>query len=635
MVDYVSTNALSMLGGDDYSDIITSLADFVTLDTSQTITGNKIFNGSISIVNTNTDITTNSGSNTNTSVEGNIILTATDPAVTGLVGEIDLVADVKIGINVVGGLGASIELIDIGQCAIYAPDIVSLAANNVVAFAQNTVTIDALVVDPASFIAFSSGGYMQHIAQGAIDMQAGDLMTLSGLNTIVNGDTTNTLKVNGVDVISMNATAVTTTNPTITNVASTAFNVTDGTINHLAITPTLTTLTNATTSISDSTGTRYTQNSTATTLTNATITMRDNSLVTHFTQAPTATTLTNATITNVATTAFKVQSGGGTDKLNITPTLTLLGNNPITLAAVGALNLSGTSLNAITTGPTLIQTPTTIGNYIACVSDTLAMLGTSVFRVQNVSGTDKLSITPTLTQFNNNPITLTAIGALNATATTFINFGSTTSSAYSATTSLALSAGTTCDIDGVTSNTLSVNNVDKIKCEPTLTTITNTDVDIVGDCNATAYAVGTAATNRVLSSVQYSGYMTMVAQAIGTTTYDCNIYYTGLPNTRNPFPFQASQAVIYGNAGAFIGGGTVGIVVQHYEPSAGTVISSTTSRALATGHTIFGTTTPFTTIGTMLVGVQFRIRVLISNTAAITGVPTQQLTVVIFGQQVA
>lgn len=313
------------------------------------------------------------------------------------------------------------------------------------------------------------------------------------------------------------------------------------------------------------------------------------------------------------------------------------------VGAIGAVTLVGTqtiSGEKTFSGNTSITGDLTVSNVNTTISSDGIVLDSNnnitavtggTFAVQNGAFANRFSIDATYTLIENTVFNATAnshafiIGGtdvllMNTSATTLQN-ENVTISAFNASGVLNLTAN---------SGSGAINMI----ATTGLITLTANDVNIVADCNATAYSVGTAASNKVLSSVQYTGSMLMLAQSIGTTTYDCDIYYVGLPNTRNPFAFQASEAVIYGNNGAFAGGGTVGIVIQHYAPTGATVISSTTSRALTTGHTIFNTVTPFTTIGTMLVGVQFRIRVLISNTAAITGTPTQRLTVTIFGQQV-
>jgi hypothetical protein len=93
MVDFVSTNAMSMLGGDDYTSIQQSI---VNLDASvvhktgnldESINGKKTFVSDLTVSNKNTNIT---------STNGIVNITATDPGLTDIQGKINLTSDVSV-----------------------------------------------------------------------------------------------------------------------------------------------------------------------------------------------------------------------------------------------------------------------------------------------------------------------------------------------------------------------------------------------------------------------------------------------------------------------------------------------------------------------------------------------------------
>jgi hypothetical protein len=125
MVDYVTTNALSMLGGDDFDNI----PDIVVLDArfvqkignvSESINGNKTFEddliadniqsgatGEFLISNTTTDTKI---SVVGTATSGILDFEATDPLATGLYGQIRQNADTKIEMRVGGASGSDIAM---------------------------------------------------------------------------------------------------------------------------------------------------------------------------------------------------------------------------------------------------------------------------------------------------------------------------------------------------------------------------------------------------------------------------------------------------------------------------------------------------------------------------------------------
>ena len=462
-MDFTIANGLSMQGGDDIGDIQDNIdlinATAVFKAGTQTITGDKTFNGDVIINNTNTTIQT-SGTNTNT------------------------------------------------------------------------------------------GSTITEVATTAFKVQS----------------------VAGTDKLNIAPTVTTNTNATITEVATTEFKVQSvaGT-DKLNISPTTTTLTNPTTNILDGTG-QGLQLTSALVELNATVANTLNLKVDSINKLSATnvlTTNTNTTITDVATTRnfqvvagttiASITSGGlGVSSANISLTKNLSTDSAgIVTIRNGALNsgsphvlvekytsgiLFGSntryrngaiSASSISGG---VETEVYIAGFSTTALDltvpTITNVATTSFKVQSVAGTDKLTITPTLTTIGANPITLSALGALNATASTFINFSSTTSSAYTATTSLALTGGTSAQLTATTTNSISssgavsdaiqidassasggikmrINAVEKIFINNGVTEITNTSVDIVGNCYAPSYSIGTHASSVPLCNYSFNGFKLM------------------------------------------------------------------------------------------------------------------------------
>jgi hypothetical protein len=389
----------------------------------------------------------------------------------------------------------------------------------------------------------------------------------------------------------------------------------------------------------------------------------DTSIVNQLAITPTLTTNTNATITEVATTAFKVQSVAGTDKLNISPTTTTL-TNPTTYILDGTgqglqltsalVELNATVANTLNLKVNSIAKLSATSVLTTLTNPTITNVATTAFKVQSVAGTDKFSITPTLTQFSGNPITLSVTGALNGTVSTFINIASTTSSAYSATTSLALTGGTSTSLTASTTNAISssgavsdavsidatsasggikmrINAVEKIFINSGVTTLTNTYTDIISYLYSQRYYIGTHSSNDPLSSCKFTGVVTLVPVGIGTSFLNANMY-GGTTATTVPFNFVPTKAIIYGDGGTITGGGamTVRVIVNNFTTSTDT--ANTANVTLTSGIRSFAVM-PFTTTGTLPIGNEMIIKSGIVASAAITGA-TLTLQITIFGYQV-
>jgi hypothetical protein len=209
-MDFTINNGLSMTGGDELSDITAQLA---LLDASvvhkignitESIDGLKTFTSNLVVTNNNTKITA-----IGTATDGVVDLIATDPLATGLYGQVRANGATKV--ELVSG-GSNINIF------------------------PSTIIID-------------SGGSLDLTASTATDINTGYIGLNDSLGTTSVGefrcDTLTFKDDTGVTTrVNIAPTLTTLTNATINNVASSAFNVTDGPLTHLAITPTLTTNTN-------------------------------------------------------------------------------------------------------------------------------------------------------------------------------------------------------------------------------------------------------------------------------------------------------------------------------------------------------------------------------------------------------
>ena len=484
--------------------------NLVTIDGTQTISGAKTFTNQLVVNNANTDITA-----TGTSSDGLIRLTATDPLATGLYGQIQL-------------LGA------------------------------NRVTMQS---NTSSFYVSPSLAFTNIYGQYEIALS-------------------------GVDKTYMTGVLTTNTNDTITNVTSTAFKV-------------------QTTSGTDK-----------------------------LNIAPTLTTNTNTTITDVASTAFKVQNVSGTDKLSIAPTLTTNTNTTITdvattrnfqvvagtdivsIAAGGisskqSMSISkqlstdsggfliitngylngtqpflyikksfsllgswGTRLyNGVLSDDTIsvggVETETNILTWdsatFACLPATQTFLAGTTFKVQSVSGIDKINVLPASTTITDTDIYLVGTNNLHMNATAgYLTSSIGTSCAFTAGTTLVLTSGTTMNLNAITSITQQVNSVTKETITSALTTLTNTSIDIVAPLYSQSYAVGTTSSSIPLCScvLDYHSGMGIVASTFFTmNTNMWGATYTTNPNWAVPF-----KVLVYGfslnldNAPAIVGTATTGSV---------------------------------------------------------------------------
>jgi len=287
------------------------------------------------------------------------------------------------------------------------------------------------------------------------------------------------------------------------------------------------------------------------------------------------TTNTNATITNVCSTAFRVQTVSGTDKLNIGAALTTATNATIT-------NVCSTK-----------------------------------FAVQAVSGTDILSMTPA--SFTTNPSGNNQL-RVNSTTKVLINATETT-----------LTNGTIIFVDSV--------GTERFRQTSSLTTLTNTNHNVVGILNSTSYTVGTAASNVPLCSIQYQ-----VRRDMGTTTgtkigfYQAN-WNSSFTNSTisNLLGFKPyGYELLLDNGTAIVGTATTAtIIIDVFNSDTSTIIgTATTSSVTLNNTTAQRFRGVFTSTASLAAGVDFQIRFQVNLTSGTMTTNVKGLTCNVYCQQI-
>jgi len=221
-------------------------------------------------------------------------------------------------------------------------------------------------------------------------------------------------------------------------------------------------------------------------------------------------TFTCATQTKVASTAFKVQTVAGTDKLNITPTAIELVNDEI----IASANTGNIALLMAPTGSLVVQ-----NNTIQKLN-----IGTSTTTIANTDIFFNMGDQFTVTSFN---------ARINATSTNF----------------------------------LKINNVDKMVTTSTETTITNTSINATGNLYATRYFCGSSggSSNRLASMTLPLGTCLIPTGSATPSTVTGNWSYTGTstqmrtPEWGNFYPLYA---LIGFDNGTITGGGVMTIAIR-------------------------------------------------------------------------
>ncbi len=443
-MDFTSNNNLSMTGGDQFTDIDGILARCVLLDENQTIVSSKIFdssttttfdgvvdfngsanmNGSVS----NTAIFTNEATGTMTNL-GSFI---NDPTAT-----FDLDGTFNLRTDIIGDK-PTLTFSNTGDTSITATNNITSTAgaqNTMTSATQNTM----LATSGINAIDNTSGQNRMLNASGSNIIETTTtgnniMRTTTGQNLITNtGAGSNLISTTGAGTNTLYAVGVG------------GQNIIDGTSNKVRVGGT------------------------------------DKLNI-----APTLTKNTNTTITELATSAFQVQNVDGTDKLNIAPTLTKNTNATITELATSAFkvqNVDGT--DKLNIAPTLTKN----------TNATITELATSAFKVQNVDGTDKLNIAPTLTTINNTTIDIQAGGVSKFNATSSIT-----------------------SIDNPSQVRLKINTATKIFLDSANTQINNDNVSLITS-SVTKYAHNASATTlkNATISLQDSTPTTRFTQNDGST----------------------------------------------------------------------------------------------------------------------
>ena len=274
---------------------------------------------------------------------------------------------------------------------------------------------------------------------------------------------------------------------------------------------------------------------------------------------------------------------------------------------------------------TTIQTITFDGATETFTAPTQNKVASTAFNVTDGT-TTHLSITPTQTTETNVGITLTAT---NSTA------GAMRIESTNAAGGVQLRAGTN-GIDLLSSgsasnymgtgaggaNRIQVNSVDKINTGDTLTTITNTNIDLVGQVNATSYATGTNTARTPLLTYFIWGQRTIQNQAISAgTTYNmwlgnnsvtatCN--FISVPN----ISLVTQRCCVWFDNGTFTGGGTV-TAVFNLVSSGGGIFSTSGAFTIVSGSTALASLAMPSSFTPGVNGV-LQVWVVITNTVAIT-----------------
>ena len=502
MVSYASTNALSMLGGDDYTTLQEEIDDisgnsaalFVHKigNLTESIDGAKTFTSDFAL-NVPTSITADVGAvnkitigSTQTNISNQLIVQDSNQSelyissvekvfIDGTITTItnDTITTNGTNINTNGLLTQT------GEIIAYADNITfNELTSGLPRYQQpdGTTTITAYSTGtPASIYLLVSDitavgpGTITHDGNSAF---YGDFVSYS--------DNTSFQTTIGVTKLSLLPTTTEIKNDTITNVATSAFKVQGSPGTDIITTAANTTLTLNPTAT-------YIQKVAGTDKVNATTML---------------TTNTNPTITNVATTAFKVQGSAGTDIITTAANTTLTLNPTATYIQ----KVAGTDKVNATTTTLAITSPAT----------TIAGLTTTITGTGSVSQPGFINLTATDPGFLGG-----TSGQITLNAQTFLNLRAGTSdyirvapleiltyvnSAEKINMGIALTTNTNATINNVASAAFKVQNTlgtDKLNIAPTLTKNTNATITEVA---TTAFQVQNVdGTNRlIISPTSYS-----------------------------------------------------------------------------------------------------------------------------------
>lgn len=447
--------------------------------------------------------------------------------------------------------------------------------------------------------------------------------------------------------------------------AGTANKMLIGTTEKLNMTSTLTTLTNGTTTINCNTGNFnvFATGDTSINVPNGKSHFFEVDGVDKVVVGQNSTAITNVANTITSTTGDNtITTSGGNNFMTITGgsfkenILTANANSGLANRIVGFNNyLTGSDTNYLFAPKNSIVSTTTSN----ATSNLIDATGTGSGNTIRAKGANKITTTSTLALANVIEVTGTGGGSTIKTSTGQNTISSTSGRIVLSTTSTladgvlvyngGFGGGITIRADGGGSTITSevngthsffVNGTQRLLMTSSKTTITNADVDIIGQCNATRYNVGTSLTKKPLSSmIMGVGHCTITLPNVGggLSVTTNGTYVGGSIFVRTPdFGIFVPTFITIQYSGTFTGGaGATHRIEVINNSTGGTIIASTPNvaytSALATSQLVGDTT--FTTTGNFSSGNLFTIRCVITTPVVITG-STKVAYVQVYGYQI-
>jgi hypothetical protein len=392
---------------------------------------------------------------------------------------------------------------------------------------------------------------------------------------------------------------------------------------------------------------------------------------------------------------------GTTTKLNMTSALTTLTNTAHTITATGLNTISsslagvandisasgansynriqnsgssGQNLIIATLGTNRIASNSglsyanqldaygTGGNEIKTTTGDNTITSTSGTNRIQINGTDKITVNSTDTALTNTTNTINGTTNVNGYLTNtsaggggFTMVGSGTSGLYTNYYPDGIVAGrkaymgfpNTADTSFVLSNSYTtgsianyINGAVKLVQTTTTTTITNTDVGVVGNLNATRYNIGTTALNKPLSSmIMGVGYCQVVfpaSMAALTNVTTTGTWIGGTTFFRTPdYGVFVPTFFTITYSGGFAGGTGATHFASILNNSTSTVIASSNSVAYTSAMTTSasGGDTTFTTTGNFSAGNLFTVRITLTTGISTISSSTKIAYLQVYGYQ--
>ena len=595
MVSYASTNALSMLGGDEFDDIyayidlLNTTVVHKTGNLTESIDGEKTFTEAFAVTGTTAKMNVSAPPGgqafeiISPMVDGcSAVIEANNLQLNGESFKIYGTTDMNFispslfirdsALNIKFNVDEASNTTDIANSAITMTGTTDM----------NLISPSLLIRDSALNIKFNvdEASNTTAIANSTITMTTVGPTTLTSYKLLIRDTGLN----NKIDVDELtNTTAI--TNSTITMTTTAATTITSGTTS-LLVSGSGNNLIRATGSalvkLQIGTTEKMTVGSTANLQENVQINTDASTSISDKINTVEKTSIdatltknTNATITNLCATAFRVQTISGTDKINVGAATTTI------------------------TNPDILCTATTR------------------FRIDKTGAVEMFSISPS--SFNTNP---------TGNATFLI----------SGVTKLQCNA-----VENLLANQRVLMNdelgTERFRQITGLTTLTNTNFNLVGITNSTSYTVGTAASNIPLCSIQYQ-----VRREMGTTQttkfamYQANWNTTFTSSTiTNLLGFKPyGYELLVDNGTAITGTATTGtIVIDVFNDATSTVIgTATTSTVTLNNTTAQRFRGAFTSTASLAANVNFQIRFSYTVTSGTLTANVKGLTCNVYCQQI-